>query len=284
VGLDRAAGGVLVRDGLVALVHRPRYDDWTLPKGKPERGEVPVLTAWREVWEETGVRPFLRTRLATVTYPVATAGGTAPKTVDYWTMVADADTGFTPGDEIDEVAWLSPAQAAARVSYPRDVDVLAAYQARPALAGLAVLVRHATAGKRGQFPGPDAARPLDRAGGHRAAALAAPLACFGPRRIVSAAPRRCLQTVFPLASTLDLPVAVDGAFDESADPARAARRARTLGIEAGSSVVCSQGRLMPALLAELTGGLADDFATGKGAGWVVGFAADGSTAVDRLPA
>ncbi|GAA1835269.1 NUDIX hydrolase [Luedemannella flava] len=280
----RAAGGVLVRDGLVALVHRPRYDDWTLPKGKARRGEAPVVTAWREVWEETGVRPLVRTRLTTVTYPVAVAGGTADKTVDYWTMTAGTDTGFRPGDEIDDVAWLDPTQAHDRLTYPHDIEVLAAYQSRPALTGLAVLVRHASAGKRGQFAGPDAARPLDRAGQNRAVGLVQPLTCFGPRRIISAAPRRCVQTMAPMASTLDLPIEVETAFDEAGDPAAAARRTRALAGGAGSIVVCSQGGLMPTLLAELTGGRADDFTTPKGAGWVVGFAADGAVVADRLTA
>jgi 8-oxo-(d)GTP phosphatase len=280
----RAAGGVLVRDGLIALVHRPRYDDWTLPKGKAHRGEAPVVTAWREVWEETGVRPLVRTRLATVSYPVPTTTGTADKTVDYWTMAAGADDGFTPGAEIDEVAWLPPAAAMARLTYPHDVEVLASHQAMPELAGLVVLVRHAHAGKRGQFPGPDTARPLDRAGHARAVGLVDSLVCYGPRRLVSAAPKRCVQTLGPLASTLDLPIDVDAAFDELADPQVAARRVRALAAGARSIVVCSQGGLLPDLLAELVGDPPADFPTPKGAGWVVAFGVDGSAIVDRLHA
>src|SRR5215831_18611299 len=100
-----AAGGVLHRmrgDGTVelALVHRPRYDDWSLPKGKRKRGEHLVVTAHREVWEETGIRPRLGRRLPTVSYRVPVpGGGESDKTVDYWSMACDHDDGFTPDDE-----------------------------------------------------------------------------------------------------------------------------------------------------------------------------------------
>ena len=280
----RAAGGVLVRDGLVALVHRPRHDDWTLPKGKAHPGECPLVTACREVWEETGVRPVAVRYLTTVDYTVATAAGPAPKTVDYWTMVPGEDTGFVPGEEIDEVAWLAPAEAAARLTYPREAAVLDAYRSTPAMSGVVILVRHATAGRPGQSPGPDSARPLDPSGRDRAAALADALVWYAPQRLVSATPVRCRQTLQPLASTLERAVEPDPAFDEAADPASAARRLRVLAGAGGSTVVCSQGGLMPALLGELTGRRAEEFATDKGAGWEIGLAAGGAVVVERLRA
>ncbi|GAA1772314.1 NUDIX hydrolase [Luedemannella helvata] len=280
----RAAGGVLVRDGLVALVHRPRYDDWTLPKGKAHRGEAPLVTACREVWEETGVRPVPQRYLTTASYAVGTAAGPARKTVDYWTMAPGGETGFTPGDEIDEVAWLAPPAAGARLSYAHDIAVLEAYRSAPAHTGVVILLRHATAGRRGDVAGADSERPLDAAGRARAEALRAPLDWYGPHRLVSASPVRCLQTLGPLASTLELPVEVDPAFDEAADPVSAASRVRALAGGGRSTVVCSQGGLLPPLLGELTGRRVDDFATDKGAGWEVGFAAGGAVVVDRLRA
>lgn len=118
----RAAGGVVVRDGLVALIHRPRYDDWTLPKGKLDNGETFEDAALREVWEETGLRARLVRELPSVNYEVRGR----PKVVRYWLMEVESDEGFVVNDEVDQVRWVEPAEARALVTYDRDRDVLAA--------------------------------------------------------------------------------------------------------------------------------------------------------------
>jgi 8-oxo-dGTP diphosphatase len=117
-----AAGGVVVRDGKVLLVHRPRYDDWTLPKGKLDEGESFEDAALREVEEETGVRCTLRRELPGTMYMV----GTRPKVVRYWLMEPEYEAPFEPNDETDALRWLSPDEAKALLSYDRDRDVLAA--------------------------------------------------------------------------------------------------------------------------------------------------------------
>jgi 8-oxo-dGTP pyrophosphatase MutT (NUDIX family) len=118
----RAAGGVVVRDGLVALVHRPRYDDWTLPKGKLDDGESFEEAALREVDEETGLHARLVRELPSVNYEVRGR----PKVVRYWLMEVESDEGFVANDEVDEVRWLEPAEALALLTYDRDRGVLAA--------------------------------------------------------------------------------------------------------------------------------------------------------------
>jgi 8-oxo-dGTP diphosphatase len=118
----RAAGGVVVRDGLVALVHRPRYDDWTLPKGKLDRGESFEDAALREVDEETGLRARLVRELPSVNYEVRGR----PKVVRYWLMEVESDEGFVVNDEVDEIRWVEPAEALALLTYDRDRDVLRA--------------------------------------------------------------------------------------------------------------------------------------------------------------
>jgi 8-oxo-dGTP diphosphatase len=118
----RAAGGVVVRDGLVALVHRPRYDDWTLPKGKLDNGESFEEAALREVEEETGLHARLVRELPSVNYEVRGR----PKVVRYWLMEVESDEGFVANDEVDEVRWVKPAEARALLTYDRDRDVLAA--------------------------------------------------------------------------------------------------------------------------------------------------------------
>ncbi len=119
----RAAGAVLVRDGAVAIVHRPRYDDWTLPKGKNDPGEDDRAAARREVWEETGHTGVIERDLGTIEYLTERRGVVAPKVVRYFVM-RDQGGEFEPGDEVDELRWLDRAAARELLSYDRDREVL----------------------------------------------------------------------------------------------------------------------------------------------------------------
>jgi len=118
----RAAGGVVVRDGLVAVVHRPRYDDWTLPKGKLDAGESFEEAALREIDEETGLRVRLLRELPASNYEVRGR----PKVVRYWLMEVESDPGFVANDEVDELRWLELGEALRLLTYDRDREVLAA--------------------------------------------------------------------------------------------------------------------------------------------------------------
>jgi 8-oxo-dGTP diphosphatase len=117
-----AAGGVVERDGRLLLVHRPRYDDWTFPKGKLDPGESFEDAALREVEEETGVRCTLGRELPSSRYE---AKG-KPKLVRYWLMAPETELGFAPNDETDEVRWVTPKEARSLLTYDRDLDVLSA--------------------------------------------------------------------------------------------------------------------------------------------------------------
>jgi 8-oxo-dGTP pyrophosphatase MutT (NUDIX family) len=123
----RAAGGVVWRDAggvaEVVLVYRPRYGDWTFPKGKSEPGESSEDCALREVLEETGLRCRLGAGLPTVTY---TDRRGRPKVVHYWAMTV-AGGRFQPNSEVDELRWLVPDDAATLLSYERDLAVLRAF-------------------------------------------------------------------------------------------------------------------------------------------------------------
>jgi 8-oxo-dGTP diphosphatase len=112
----RAAGGVIVRDGRVALVHRPKYDDWSLPKGKLDADETWEDAALREVLEETGITCELREELSSVEY---TDPKGRPKTVRYWRM-APVDGEFTVNSEVDQLRWLVPDEAARCLTYDHD--------------------------------------------------------------------------------------------------------------------------------------------------------------------
>ena len=116
-GEVRAAGGVVARDGVVLLVHRPRYDDWTFPKGKAEEGESDEDCALREVREETGLRCTLEDELPTTHYVDARG---RPKRVRWWRMRVVGDEGFTPNQEVDELRWVDDGAAADLLTYERD--------------------------------------------------------------------------------------------------------------------------------------------------------------------
>ncbi|MEH1053897.1 NUDIX hydrolase [Micromonospora sp. CPCC 206171] len=285
----RAAGGVAWQpdaDGSlqVCLVHRPRYGDWSLPKGKLEPGEHPLLAAVREVAEETDVRAVPQVRLPTVRY----RSEGRPKTVDYWSMRAVGEGGFQPGTEVDDVRWLPVDDAIRLVSYPHDAEVLAAFAALPRVTATIALVRHGRAGKRATWSGPDDGRPLDVTGRAQAERLAPLVALIRPTRLLSASARRCVQTLDPAAALLDLPIEVDGDLDEPrpgqlGDECALATAGRLAELAAAGEpvAVCSQGKVIPGALERLTG-RADDFTTPKGGGWLLAFAADRLVAADRL--
>ncbi|PZF98814.1 NUDIX hydrolase [Micromonospora deserti] len=284
----RAAGGVAwrpVAGGVeVCLVHRPRYGDWSLPKGKLEPGEHPLRAAVREMAEETDVQAVPQVRLPSVHY----RSEGRPKMVDYWSMHAVAKGGFQPGTEVDEVRWLGVDEAVRLVSYPHDAEVLAAFAALPRVTATMVLVRHAHAGRRATWSGPDAGRPLDARGWAQAHALAPLVALVRPVRLLSASARRCVQTLGPAAALLDLPIEVIGHLDEprpgqQPDECALAAAARLSELAAAGEpvVVCSQGTVIPGALERLTG-RAGDFTTPKGGCWLLAFSGDRLLAADRL--
>jgi 8-oxo-dGTP diphosphatase len=251
-----AAGGAVWRTGAggvleTALVHRPKYDDWSLPKGKLDPGEHPLVAAVREVREETGLQVAVGRRSVQTRY----AHRSGPKRVDYWVMEAVGGA-FAPNDEVDELRWLPVPEATALVTHAHDRAVLAdlARTDVPRTLGL-LLVRHATAGDRADWDGPDATRPLDRRGRAQAATLAAVLPGFAPVRLLTAPPVRCRETMTPLAAATGLPVGEVPELGEEAydaDPQAGLAVVRQLLADpAGPTVVCSQGGAIPSVLLAL---------------------------------
>jgi 8-oxo-dGTP diphosphatase len=251
----RRAGGGEVE---TALIHRQKYDDWSLPKGKPEAGEHLLETAVREVAEETGLDVVVGRRSVRTCYQVTDlAGALVPKEVDYWTARWTGGD-FRPNDEVDELRWLPVEKATDLCSHEHDRAVLADLERddvprTPTL----VLVRHGHAGSRSDWDGPDDLRPLDARGRAEARRLAEVLPLFGPQAVYTAPPVRCRETVEPLAETLGLglePLLELGEDGFEADPeAGMATVARLLAprSEAGVTVVCSQGGAIPSVLMAL---------------------------------
>jgi 8-oxo-dGTP pyrophosphatase MutT (NUDIX family) len=123
----KAAGGLVWRRAgdtiAIAIAHRPRYDDWSLPKGKLDAGESWEEAALREVEEETGMRCRLGDELEPVTYQDRKG---RDKVVRYWLMEPEDDTDFVPNDEVDQLRWMAPAEAIEILSYPRDRELVQA--------------------------------------------------------------------------------------------------------------------------------------------------------------
>jgi len=269
-----AAGALLWHPGEqgpeVVLVHRPRYDDWSFPKGKCLPGEHVLITAVREVTEETEIEITLGRRLRTVRY----LSDGRPKQVDYWAArpaaqaVGGADepaepVPFIPNEEVDQLAWLPLTAAGDRLSYQHDTEVLSEFASAPAATTPIILVRHASARnkKAWQKAGhpDDLTRPLTPLGQVQAKLLGQILSCFGPARVISSPAERCLATVEPYAAMTGgvvepapaLAPPPDDLVLEEADPATvaAARELVTGLVTAGEPVViCGHRENLPAML------------------------------------
>ena len=258
----QAAGGVLWRrvDGevRVALVHRPHYDDWSLPKGKLDPGELHVVGAVREVAEETGFTAAVGRTLTESRYRVLERGREVPKTVRWWSMRATGGA-FVASTEVDEMLWLDLDAALRHVDADRDGPALRAFAAHPPDTTTLLLVRHASAGSRADWSGEDDARPLDARGLEQATALARVLPAYAPGRVLSAPVLRCVETVRPLAERLGLPVGLDPSLSEHAhrhdpDAAVEALQQAVAGQDGGPAVVaCSQGGVIPHAVRTLLG-------------------------------
>jgi 8-oxo-dGTP diphosphatase len=251
-----AAGCLVTRDGPagpeVLLVHRPRYDDWSLPKGKVEDGEHLTCTAVREVLEETGIVVALRRPLPMCRYKV----DGVPKEVHYWRAVVVEEQGFVPGSEVDEIRWLPVDDAAALVTRPDDGVVVKLAYDPPGTPFL--VLRHGHALKRVDWAGDDVDRPLDAAGVAQADDLVGRLAAYGIERVHSSAARRCSDTVRPFSLAAGVPLASEPSLTEDgfkAEPAAALDRAGGLLADTWRSgeptLLCGHRPYLPVLVDHL---------------------------------
>jgi len=256
----RAAGGVVWRRGAdgenggveVAVIHRPRYDDWSLPKGKLAPGEPEVEGAVREVLEETGFHVRVGRPLGETRYTKTVGRATRPKVVRWWAMQAVAGT-FSPTREVDDLHWLPLDAAERRLTRDTDRELLGRFAHGPAPTRTLLLVRHARAGSRSAWDGDDRDRPLDACGQAQADELVRLLARFDVEAVWSPGLRRCADTVAPFADAFDLPVreaevmswaGYFGHEDEAIELLRSDHLSRDV-------VFCSQGEVIPDLLARV---------------------------------
>ncbi|GGB43419.1 ADP-ribose pyrophosphatase [Flexivirga endophytica] len=257
-GTVAAAGAVLWRregDQLqVALVHRPKYDDWSWAKGKLDPGETWIEAAAREVLEETGFRPRIGIPLPRSVYSMQQG---KLKEIRYWAAEVMSGSGDLE-NEIDEVAWLTPAQAQTRLSYVRDAmqlqAVIDADRAGKLQTWPLAVVRHADSVPRKQWDGDDPLRPLDDTGRRQALALVPVLAAYGIERLITSPSARCFATVQPYAAAAGIRLRTKAGLSEEIfdkEPDRAVRNLKRLLKRGEPAALCTHRPVLPAVLERL---------------------------------
>jgi 8-oxo-dGTP diphosphatase len=249
----------------VALVHRPKYDDWSWAKGKLDPDEDWPVAAVRETYEETALSVGLGRPLPGAEYTVLDGTGQpATKEVRYWAAEATSPGGPLE-NEIDEVRWLDVVAASDRLDYARDREQLRAIVRADKAGTLTTwplaLVRHAHAVGRGAWSKDDELRPLVAAGQERALSIAALLTAYGVKRLVSSPSLRCTDTLRPFAAQLGAAMRTKDGLSEqgyAAEPARAVRHLERLVERGAPAALCSHGPVLPELLTALLAQLALD--------------------------
>jgi 8-oxo-dGTP diphosphatase len=246
----RAAGVVLLREHRrqteFLVIHRPKHRDWSLPKGKLDPDEHPVVAAVRECQEETGYTPVLGPALPTVEYRLS-AGR---KLVNYWTARVRRDQGFLTTPEVDALQWAPITVAPAQLTYPADALLVRSALAFPPTSPLIVL-RHAQAIKRSDFKGnDDLLRPLSNRGEREATQLSAIIDAFGVEALHSSPAVRCQQTLAPLSKQLRANVNEEPTLSEqgfAADSTAATARTLELLRSPAPTVVCTHRPVLPGI-------------------------------------
>lgn len=258
-----AAGGVVWRqvEGKlrILLIHRTKYRDLTLPKGKVDPGETLAETAVREIREETGIRVSLGVPVGVSRYRMPSS---RTKIVHYWaaeaTDAAVRSSTFVPNKEVAAIEWVSLKKARKNLSYPVDIEILDEFTRIVEEGALPtfpiVVLRHGKARAREGWEGSESARPLTPRGRRQAEAIVGPLLAFGVRRVYSSPAERCVRTATPLAQALGQRVHLTEAVSQDAWEEGRADARSLIGerVRARKPVVVSSHRpVLPDILHEL---------------------------------
>lgn len=258
-----AAGAVCWRvvDGktVILVVHRTKYGDVTIPKGKVDPGETLPQTAVREIREETGLEVALGVPLGMSTYPLSSG---RDKIVHYWsaevTDKAIAASTFVPNGEIAALEWVTIKKARGYLTYERDVEILDSF-AKLLSEGVTstfaiIALRHGKATPPNTWSGPDASRPLTARGVHQAAGDVPTIEAWRPKRIITSPAVRCVATVAPLAASTGIVPKHEPGISQDAYEAGDAAVREVVGKRIRSrktAVLCSHGPVLPEILREV---------------------------------
>lgn len=239
----------------VLVIHRPRYDDWSWPKGKLDEGETLPECAVRETQEEIGLSVTLGLPLPSIHY---TVGSGASKEVWYWAAEAGRKEPTPDGGEVDRTEWVTPDEAHRRLSNATDREPLAALvtaHERRILRTVPFLVlRHAKAKPRSSWSRAEGERPLAATGRRQALAVARLLAVWSPEKPVSSPWRRCVETITPYVQGAKKSLKTVAAFTEKsakAKPKKTRRETRALLDRHRSTLLCTHRPVLPLVLEEL---------------------------------
>lgn len=245
------------------LIHRQRYDDWSWPKGKLDKGETLPECAVREVYEEIGLPITLGIPLPSIRYAVKPG----LKEVHYWAAEAGDMPPIPDGKEVDSAVWCSPNKARGLLSNPSDVEPLdalvAAHEAETLATWPLLVIRHAKAKPRSAWTRAEGERPLAATGRRQALYLQHLLMSWHPRRIVTSGWLRCLATISPYAQATKAKVKVIPWLteaDHKRKPAKAAAAVENLLAKSSSGALCTHRPVLPVVLATLAGHMSPELA------------------------
>ncbi|MGO2326978.1 NUDIX hydrolase [Glutamicibacter arilaitensis] len=236
----------------VLVIHRPKYDDWSWPKGKLDQGESIAECALREVREEIGLRITLGIPLSATAYSVKQK----TKVVYYWAAKTDVHTVVEPdGEECDETMWVSPTKAAQMLSNPTDAqplnDLVKAHDAGVLNTHPVLIVRHAKAKPRGKWTRAEGERPLAATGRRQAQAVSRMLEAWQPMHVASSPWMRCVQTITPYAALHAIKLKTIKALTEhgaTRKPERARKAVQKLFDKYRSQIICTHRPVLPFVL------------------------------------
>jgi len=258
VDVIQAAGAVLWRrlsDELiqVALIHRPRYDDWSFPKGKVEQGEAEISCAHREVLEETGYTTIFGPELCKVQYAV----GENLKTVRYWAAEAIGEAvAIHDAEEVDQLIWVTVEDAYTKLSRTGDQEVLRNFEKFGADTTPLILLRHGKAISREEWEGDDGDRPLAQLGQQQSKRMHALYHPFGVTEIHTSDAVRCYETVAPIARTMSLNLVYWTELSEYAfekDKKAAINVVNDIIESEARAMVCGHNPVIPGIVAKFIG-------------------------------
>ena len=255
--LIQAAGAVLWRKSdtsqlEIAVIHRPRYDDWSLPKGKVESGESHISAGYREIQEETGYESTFGPEIGTVVYKLEGA----PKEVRYWAAAATLKTGTPNPQEVDEVLWLEPKKAKEKLSNKDDRAIVDFFLEFGVDTFPIILLRHAKALKRTEWDGDDGDRPLEHGGQLQAKRLLPIYLPYGISEVHTSDALRCIETIDLMTRLIEKTAIFSADLSEygyAKDKEAPLDYVQDLMDRGISAIVCSHNPIIPKVVKKLVG-------------------------------